>query len=70
MKQEHRKEILDIKQRYDLEKMDRKNSTPMEAEDVTNAKDVPAGMVESGAIDMLKLLQEMDDEEIIEDNED
>ena len=70
LKQEHRKEILDIKQRYDLEKMDRKNSTPTEAEDVTNAKDVPAGMVESGAIDMLKLLQEMDDEEIIEDNED
>jgi hypothetical protein len=72
LKQEHRKEILDIKQRYDLEKMDRKNSTPTEAEDVTNQREVPPGMVESGAVDMLKLLEEMDNEEnqeVIEDND-
>ena len=72
LKQEHRKELLDLKQKYDLEKMDRKNSTPVEAEDVTNAKEVPPGMVESGAVDMLKLLEEMDNEdntEVIE-NED
>lgn len=63
LKQEHRKEILDIKQRYDLEKMDRRNSTPTEAEDVTNSKEVPPGMVETGAVDVLKLLDEMDDED-------
>lgn len=66
LKQEHRKEILDIKQRYDLEKMDRRNSTPTEAEDVTNAKEVPPGMVETGAVDVLKLLDEMDDEDNME----
>ncbi len=72
LKQEHRLEILERKQQYDLEKMERKNSTPAEAEDVTNAKEVPPGMVESGAVDMLKLLEEMDNEdntEVIE-NED
>lgn len=72
LKQEHRKELLDLKQKYDLEKMDRKNSTPTEAEDVTGKNEVPPGMVESGAVDMLKLLEEMDNEDNTEvvENED
>ena len=72
LKQEHRLEVLERKYQLDMEKWNSQHSTPAEAEDVTNAKDVPPGMVESGAIDMLKLLQEMDDEpdeEIIEDTE-
>ncbi len=64
LKQEHRKELLDLKQKYDLEKMDRKNSTPAEAQEIPNGSgQIPNGMVESGTIDMLKLLEEMDDEE-------
>lgn len=64
LKQEHRKELLELKQKYDLEKMDRKNSTPVEAQEITpGSGHVPNGMVESGAIDMLKLLEEMDNEE-------
>ena len=60
LKQEHRLELLERKHQMDMEKMDRKNSTPAEAEDVTNSRSVPSGMVESGAVDMLKLLEQMD----------
>lgn len=28
LKQEHRKELLELKQKYDLEKLDRKGSVP------------------------------------------
>ena len=67
LKQEHRKELLDLKQKYDLEKMDRKNSTPAEAQEVPNGTgQVPNGMVEAGSIDMLKLLEEMDSQDNVE----
>ena len=45
-----------------MERWNNQHSTPAEAEDVTGQnRGVPSGMVESGAMDMLKLLQEMDE---------
>ena len=68
LKQEHRKELLEIKQRNDLEKMNMKNSVPANAEEVqTGNGQVPSGMVEAGSIDMLKLLQEMDESDNVEE---
>ena len=71
LKQQHKIELLERKYQLDEEKYNRINSTPAEAEDVTGKGGiVPPGMVESGAVDMLKLLDEMnkeDDEEIIDD---
>jgi hypothetical protein len=71
LKQQHKIELLERKYQLDEEKYNRINSTPAEAEDVTGKGGiVPPGMVESGAVDMLKLLDEMnkeDDEEIIDE---
>lgn len=56
-----------------MEKWNNQHSTPAQAEEVQGVNGtVPNGMVESGAIDMLKLLQEMDDEpdvEVVESEE-
>ena len=61
LKQQHRKEILELKDKLDREKWERQNSQPTQAEDVTG-KDgsVPPGMVEAGAMDLLQILEEMD----------
>lgn len=73
LKQEHRLELLERKHQLDMEKWNNQHSTPAEAEDITNKSKVPDGMVQSGTVDMLKLLSEMDDddsqeEEIIEES--
>lgn len=74
LKQQHKLELLERKYQLDEEKYNRINSQPAEAEDVTGKNgNVPPGMVETGAVDMLKLLEEMDkeddssNEEIIEE---
>lgn len=73
LKQEHRLEFLERKHQLDMEKWNNQHSTPAQAEEVQGANGtVPNGMVESGAIDMLKLIQEMDDEpdvEVVESEE-
>ena len=73
LKQEHRLELLERKHQLDMEKWNNQHSTPAQAEEVQSGNGtVPNGMVESGAIDMLKLLQEMDDEpdvEVVESEE-
>ena len=67
LKQEHRLEFLERKHQLDMEKWNNQHSTPAQAEEVQGVNGtVPNGMVESGAIDMLKLLQEMDDERDVE----
>lgn len=67
LKQEHRLELLERKHQLDMEKWNNQHSTPVQAEEVQGVNGtVPNGMVESGAIDMLKLLQEMDDEPDVE----
>ena len=64
LKQEHRLELLREKYRLDQEKWNQQNTKPMEAVDVTGQSgNVPPGMVEAGSVDMLKLIQEMDDED-------
>lgn len=56
--------MLREKYRLDEEKWNRQNTKPTEAEDVTGrGGEVPPGMVETGSVDMLKLLQEIDDED-------
>lgn len=72
LKQQHRLELMERKYQLDEEKWNRQNTKPTEAEDITGkGGDVPPGMVEAGSVDMLKLLQEMDDEdeEVVEDDE-
>lgn len=72
LKQEHRIELLERKHQLEIEKMERKNSTPAQAEDVTgkNNEEVPPGMVQTSSVDVLKLIQEVDeeDEEIVDEN--
>ena len=69
MKQEHRLELLREKYRLDEEKQNRLMSKPTEAQDVTGqCGNVPPGHVEAGSIDMLKLLEEMDDEDEEDDD--
>ena len=61
LKQEHRKELLDLKQKYDLEKLDRKGSVPAQAQEVNGqSQDVPPGMVSMSTEDMLKMFQQID----------
>ena len=71
MKQQHRLELLREKYRLDEEKWNRQNTKPTEAEDVTGrGGDVPPGMVETGSVDVLKLLAEIDDDdaEVVEES--
>ena len=71
MKQQHRLELLREKYRLDEEKWNRQNTKPTEAEDVTGRSgDVPPGMVETGSVDVLKLLAEIDDDdaEVVEES--
>ena len=69
MKQEHRLELLREKYRLDEEKQNRLMSKPAEAQEVTGqGGNVPPGMVEAGSVDMLKLLEQIDDED--EESED
>jgi hypothetical protein len=64
LKQQHRLELMERKYQLDEEKWNRQNTKPAEAEEVTGqGGNVPPGMVEAGSVDMLKLLQEMDDED-------
>ena len=64
LKQQHRLELMERKYQLDEEKWNRQNTKPTEAEDITGkGGEVPPGMVEAGSVDMLKLIQEMDDEE-------
>ena len=64
MKQEHRLELLREKYRLDEEKQNRLTSKPAEAQEVTGqGGNVPPGMVEAGSVDMLKLLEQIDDED-------
>ena len=73
MKQQHRIELLREKYRLDEEKWNRQNTKPTEAEDVTGRSgEVPPGMVETGSVDVLKLLAEMDDDddaEVVEESD-
>ena len=74
LKQQHRLELMERKYQLDEEKWNRQNTKPTEAEDITGkGGEVPPGMVEAGSVDMLKLIQEMDDEdddeEIAEDED-
>ena len=69
MKQEHRLELLREKYRLDEEKQNRLASKPAEAQEITGqGGNVPPGMVEAGSVDMLKLLEQIDDED--EESED
>ena len=55
---------MERKYQLDEEKWNRQNTKPAEAEEITGqGGNVPPGMVEAGSVDMLKLLQEMDDED-------
>ena len=64
LKQQHRLELMERKYQLDEEKWNRQNTKPTEAEDITGkGGEAPPGMVEAGSVDMLKLIQEMDDEE-------
>ena len=64
LKQQHRLELMERKYQLDEEKWNRQNTKPTEAEDITGkGGEVPPGMVEAGSIDMLKLIQEMDDDD-------
>ena len=61
MKQEHRKELLQMK--YDLDKRkweDQHPSTPVDATPVPGVPDQTTGV---GTMDMLKMLQQLDDED-------
>ena len=61
MKQEHRKELLQMK--YDLDKRkweDQHPSTPVDATSVPGVPDQTTGV---GTMDMLKMLQQLDDED-------
>ena len=73
LKQQHRKELLDLKQKYDLDKIERKGSVPAQAQEVTGQNpNVPPGMVSMSTEDMLKMLQQLDNadtEEIVEESE-
>jgi hypothetical protein len=66
MKQEHRKELLQMK--YDLDKRkweDQHPSTPVDATPVPGVPDQTTGV---GTMDMLKMLQQLDDEdEVVQD---
>jgi hypothetical protein len=69
LKQQHRLELMERKYQLDEEKWNRQNTKPTEAEDITGkGGEVPPGMVEAGSIDMLKLIQEMDDDDEDEDD--
>ena len=71
MKQENRERLLRLKYQLDQEKWNQQNTKPTEAVDVTGQSgNVPPGMVEAGSVDMLKLLQEMDDENSDDDEMD
>lgn len=64
LKQQHRLELLEKKYQLDEEKWNRQNTKPVDVEDITDkGGNVPPGMVEAGSIDMLKLIQEMDNDE-------
>lgn len=64
LKQQHRIELLERKYQLDEAKWNMQNTKPAEAEDITGKSgNVPPGMVEVGSVDVLKLLQEMDDED-------
>lgn len=64
LKQQHRIELLERKYQLDEAKWNMQNTKPTEAEDITGRSgNVPPGMVEVGSVDVLKLLQEMDDED-------
>ena len=73
LKQQHRKELLDLKQKYDLDKIERKGSVPAQAQEVTGQNpNVPPGMVSMSTEDMLKMLQQLDNadtEEIVEESD-
>lgn len=70
LKQQHRLELMERKYQLDQKKWNQQNTKPTEAVDVTGQSgNVPPGMVEAGSVDMLKLLQEMDDEDEEEDDE-
>ena len=69
MKQDNRERLLKLKYQLDREKWNQQNTKPAEAVDVTGqGGNVPPGMVEAGSVDMLKLLEQMDDED--EESED
>ena len=71
LKQQHRIELLERKYQLDEAKWNMQNTKPAEAEDITGKSgSVPPGMVEAGSVDMLKLIQEMDNEEEDEEDED
>ena len=64
LKQQHRLELMERKYQLDEEKWNRQNTRPAEAEEVTGqGGNVPPGMVEASSVDMLKLLEEMDNED-------
>lgn len=74
LKQQHRMELLERKYQLDEEKFTKMNSQPAQAEDVTNKSgNVPPGMVEAGSMDILKLMNEVDEEddkvEVVDDEE-
>ena len=69
MKQDNRERLLKLKYQLDREKWNQQNTKPAEAVDVTGqGGNVPPGMVEAGSVDMLKLLEQIDDED--EESED
>ena len=75
LKQEHRLELLERKHQLDMEKWNNQHpSTPVDATDITPGDGAtPPGMVQSGTMDMLKMLQEIDEEddvqEVVEDEQ-
>ena len=71
LKQQHRIELLERKYQLDEAKWNMQNTKPAEAVDVTGqGGNVPPGMVEAGSVDMLKLIQEMDNEDDEDDESD
>lgn len=71
LKQQHRIELLKMKEESDKRRWEMMHSAPAQAEVVQGNGSVPSGMVEAGPMDMLKLLEDMDkeDEDRDEDNE-
>ena len=68
LKQQHRLDLLERKHQLDMERWNNQHpAAPTEAVDVTNGT-IPADTVQSGTMDMLKLLQEMDDEDSGQDD--
>ena len=61
MKQEHRKELLQMK--YDLDKRKWEDQHPATPVDATSTPGIPDQTTGVGTMDMLKLLQQMDDED-------